>query len=159
MLRSASPAAPGHAIGIREYIGASEQDRRCTGLLTALARGSLSCCAGRGKLAGKADQGAALCRPSVISAELLCEMGVGRSRFATLLCLRPLAHQLPRPEFAVHGHTAKFMLCISGLRIGDRLPTSTPACPHGTTFSSLFQAVARHNVCPQTANSGQILPK
>jgi hypothetical protein len=55
----------------------------------------------------------------------------------------------------VHGHTAKFMLCISGLRIGDRVPTSTPACPHGTTFPSLFHAVTRHNVCPQTANSGQ----
>src|SRR6187455_1810959 len=59
------------------------------------------------------------------------------------------------PEFAVHGHTAKFMLCISDLRIGDRVPTSTPACPHGTTFPSLFHAVTRHNVCPQTANSGQ----
>ena len=47
------------------------------------------------------------------------------------------------------------MLCISGLRIGDRVPTSTPACPHGTTFPSLFHAVTRHNVCPQTANSGQ----
>ena len=58
------------------------------------------------------------------------------------------------PEFAVHGHTAKFMLCISGLRIGDRVPTSTPACPHGTTFLPLFYAVTRHNVCPQTANSG-----
>ena len=58
------------------------------------------------------------------------------------------------PEFAVHGHTAKFMLCISGLQIGDRVPTSTPACPHETTFLPLFHAVTRHNVCPQTANSG-----
>ena len=49
------------------------------------------------------------------------------------------------------------MLCISGLRIDDRVPTSTPACPHGTTFPSLFHAVTRHNVCPQTANSGQRL--
>jgi hypothetical protein len=36
------------------------------------------------------------------------------------------------------------------------VPTSTPACPHGTTFPSLFHAVTRHNVCPQTANSGQM---
>src|SRR5688572_6227434 len=77
----------------------------------------------------------------------ICECDAGAA-------LAMYKYQAPWPEFAVHGHTAKFMLCISGLRIGDRVPTSTPACPHGTTFLPLFHAVTRHNVCPQTANSG-----
>src|SRR4051794_5901589 len=60
-----------------------------------------------------------------------------------------------RPEFAVRGHTAKFMLGISGLGFGGRVPTSTPACPRETNFVAPSQAVTRRNVCLQTANSGQ----
>lgn len=61
------------------------------------------------------------------------------------------------PEFAVSGHTAKFIFHTKGLRCAGRVPTFARIYLCGVGFSLIPQGVTKRHVCLRTANSGRAL--